>query len=85
MKSKIITCVHSDADSVFNFTEFNSYKSNELTHCQVCFVPTETLDCNPPFVKGKVDNCWVAFRKDSRPTNKSELEERLGMSIERWE
>ena len=83
MKSEIITCVHSDADSVFDFTEFNSYESDGLTHCQVCFIPTKTLDCNPPFVKGEVSSCWIAFRQ--RPANKEELEERLGMSIERWE
>lgn len=84
MKGELITC-NSDADSVFEFTEFSSYESKGLTHCQVCFVPTETINCNPPYVKGKVDSCWISFREGSRPANKNELEGCLGMSIERWE
>jgi hypothetical protein len=83
MKSEIITCVHSETDSVFDFTEFSSYESNSLTHCMVCFIPAMTINCVPPYVKGKVDSCWIAFRE--RPANKNELEERLGMPIERWE
>jgi len=83
MKSEIITCVHSETDPVFTFTEFNSYKSEGLTHCETVFVPAVTIKCKPPFIKGKVDSRWIAFRK--RPANKKELEECLGMSIDRWE
>lgn len=83
MKSELITCVHNESDSAFNFTEFNSFISGGLIHCQVVFIPAITINCNPPFVKGKTDSRWISFRQ--RPANKKELEERLGMSIERWE
>ena len=83
--SEIITCIHSDADSVFTFTEFNSFESNGLTNCSVAFVPAITINCKPPFVKGKVTSSWIKFRPGNKPTNKIELEGCLGMSIERWE
>lgn len=37
----------------FHFTDFNSYESNGLINCSVCFVPAITINCNPPYIKGK--------------------------------
>lgn len=69
----------------FTFTEYNSYESGGLIHSLVCFVPNVTIECHPPYVKGKKDSCCISYRKGHAPKSKEELEERLGMSIQSWE
>lgn len=85
MESKIIECVHNDNDTEFTFTDFNSYESDGLIHCEVCFIPNVTIKCKPPFIKGKVDSRWIKYRKGNKPKNKEALEECIGMSIQAWE
>ena len=80
-----IKCIHSDADSVFTFTEFNSFESGELIHCELVFVPANTIECQPPYTEGKIDSCWIKYQPENKPKSKEDLERCLGMSILRWE
>lgn len=71
--------------SKFKFTRLNEFEHNGLINCQVIFVPAKTIDCNPPYIKGERNSCWIKFRPEDPPKSKEELERCLGMSIESWE
>lgn len=51
---------------------------NEL----VSFVPDVTINCNPPYVKGKPDCTWVKYPEGQRPTTKNGWEKSLGMKLQ---
>jgi hypothetical protein len=53
-----------------------------LVNEQVYFIPDTNIKCNPPYVKGKEDTCWVKYRKGTRPTTKEGWEFILGMSLQ---
>lgn len=69
----------------FKFTRYNEFESNGLINCMVVFVPAKTIKCNPPYLKGKKDSCWIKFKPGKAPKTKQELETCLGMSILSWE
>jgi hypothetical protein len=69
----------------FKFTPYNEFESDGLVHCRVFFVPAVTINCRPPYKKGKPDSTWIKYRKDKKPQSKEELETCLGMTIESWE
>lgn len=69
----------------FKFTRYNEFTSDGIIHCSVSFIPAITLNCEPPFIKGKRDSCWIKFRPREAPKSKEELEDSLGMSIMEWE
>ncbi len=71
--------------SKFTFTEYNDFESKGFIHCMVSFVPAITIECNPPFIKGKADSRWIKYRAKNKPKSKEELEGKLGMSIKSWE
>lgn len=71
--------------SQFSFTEYNSFESNGLIHCMVIFEPAVTIKCQPPYVKGQRDSCWIKYSPDRKPRSKKQLEQCLGMSILTWE
>lgn len=48
----------------------------------IFFVPDITINCDPPYVKGKSDSCWIKYRPGKRPETKKEWESALGMSIQ---
>jgi hypothetical protein len=47
------------------------------------FRPAKTIECNPPYIAGKRDSCWIKTRKDDPINyfNKEECEHRVGMSL----
>jgi hypothetical protein len=47
----------------------------------VAFVPAKDDDCFPPYIRGKLDSCWVKYRKESRPTNKQEWQNVIHMEL----
>ena len=57
----------------------NEYVVNHLIN----FIPAITIDCNPPYVAGKIDGKWLKYRKGFKPDayNKLECEKRVGMSL----
>lgn len=71
--------------SKFSFTKYNSSESDGLIHCMVTFVPAITIECKPPYIKGKKDSIWIKYPKGKEPKSKEELESCLGMSIQSWE
>jgi len=48
----------------------------------VSFVPDITIDCNPPYTKGKRDSCWVKYRDGNRPKTKEDWQFIVGMSLQ---
>ena len=69
----------------FKFTPYNEHESNGLIHCMVTFVPNVTIECKPPYIKGKRNSTWIKYRKGHKPKSKEELESCLGMTIQSWE
>lgn len=50
---------------------------------QVWFVPAVTIECNPPYIKGKSDCCWTRRRADTPIDvyNKKKSESIVGMKL----
>lgn len=48
---------------------------------RVSFIPAKTINCTPPYIKGKIDGCWVKYRKGERPKTKREWENAIGMEL----
>jgi len=69
----------------FSFTEYNTFKSNGIINSMVLFIPAITINCNPAYVKGLKDSCWIKYRAGQKPKTKQELEIKLGMSILAWD
>ena len=51
------------------------------TSTKVQIIPDVTIDCLPPYVKGKVDECWANV-KDINSRNKEQSEKAIGMSLQ---
>lgn len=62
--------------------ETKDFRGDIIVHEQVWFVSDVDIACNPPYVKGKIDYCWVKYRKDSRPTTKEGWQKILGLEIQ---
>ena len=66
----------------------SSHKSEDLQGNKtinttlVFFIPDITIDCNPPYIKGKIDSKWISYRDKLDPANKAECEKKLGMSLQ---
>lgn len=53
----------------------------------VSFIPDETIKCNPPFIKGKMDGVWIKYNpKISKPNcfDKSDCEKRIGIKLQEF-
>jgi hypothetical protein len=68
---------------------YPSYESRNihgdiLINSQVLFIPDITINCKPPYVKGKRDTLWISYRIDNKPDicSKRDCESRLGMSLQ---
>ena len=61
---------------------FNQFTHNGLIHAQVSFIPDVTIECSPPYIKGKRDSCWISYPPGNKPRIKKEFEERIGMKIQ---
>ena len=44
------------------------------------FVPDITIECEPPFIAGKVDSCWARV-SGVDPYNKDQCEHAIGMRL----
>lgn len=67
-------------------TEFTgtAHMYNNLKYMQVGFVPTITIDCNPPYIRGREYSNWISYnpkRRLPRLTDKKGWEKILGMSL----
>ena len=63
----------------------NKFTSNGIVNESLSFIPDITIDCNPPYVKGQRDSCWVKYNpKIWKPNfnSKSDCQKLLGMSIQ---
>ena len=49
---------------------------------RVSFIPSKTLNCNPPYIKGRPDMLWISWRTGNKPNTQAKLRERIGMPIE---
>lgn len=59
-------------------------RENEyIVHHYINFIPAITIDCNTPYIAGKIDSKWLKYRKGSKPSlyNKLECEKYIGMSL----
>lgn len=62
----------------------NGIRENEyIVHHYINFIPATTIDCNPPYITGKLDGKWLKYRKGFKPNpcNKSECEKYIGMGL----
>lgn len=62
----------------------NGIRKNEfIINHYVNFIPAINIDCNPPYIIGKMDNKWIKYRKGFKPNpyNKLECEKFIGMSL----
>ena len=70
--------------------ETASHKSEDLqgnktiNNVLVFFIPDITIDCNPPYIKGKIDSKWISYNGVLDVTNKVECEKRIGMSLQQF-
>lgn len=49
------------------YLELNEkYTKDGTVHANVSFIPIHTINCNPPYVKGVKDSCWVKYGKNYR-------------------
>lgn len=68
--------------------KLNSFKITDLqgnltiNNVNVAFIPDITIDCKPPFIKGKLDSCWIKYKGSLDFSNKLECEKRVGMSLQ---
>jgi hypothetical protein len=62
--------------------ETKAIDGHPIVHESVSFVPDITIECTPPYIKGKADGCWVKYRKGNRPTDKEGWQSIIGMSIQ---
>ena len=46
----------------------------------VWFIPAVTIDCDPPYVKGKIDSCWTNVTGID-PCNKKQSENAIGVKL----
>jgi len=61
---------------------YNQFTHNGFINAMVSFIPDININCNPPYIKGKKDSCWIKYRPGNKPKTKSELEEMIGMKIQ---
>jgi hypothetical protein len=47
----------------------------------VSFVPAKNLECQPPYIKGVLDSCWVKYPKGERPTTKEGWQNIIHMEL----
>jgi len=62
----------------------SKFTSGDIKHVQVSFVPDITIDCNPPYIKGVRDNCWISYNPKIWEPNfntKYDCEKLVGMSL----
>ena len=45
------------------------------------FIPNVNIECSPPYVNGKMDECWANV-KGINPQNKKQSEKSIGMSLQ---
>ena len=60
---------------------FKRLYSISNTSTKVQFVPDVNIDCLPPYVKSKTDECWANV-KGINPRNKKQSEKAIGMSLQ---
>ena len=63
---------------------FITHYKNEgysIVHQDVSFVPAVTINCNPPYIEGKRDSCYVKYRQGNKPKTKREWEALIGMAV----
>lgn len=74
----------SNASSVKYAVIVPSFESNGIINAQAFFIPDVTIGCQPPYVKGKRDSCWVKYRKGKKPNefSKTDCEKAIGMSLQ---
>jgi hypothetical protein len=62
----------------------NEFVSNGMVNILVSFIPGETIKCNPPYEKGKMDSLWVKFNQKKprpKPTEKEAWEKKIGIKL----
>lgn len=68
--------------NIKNIETCNEFTHNGLVHVQVYFIPDQDVKCDPPYIKGKKDCCWVSFFPGNRPKTKKQWEKRIGIKIQ---
>lgn len=61
------------------------FKSNnsDIWNEYISFVPDVTIECNPPYIKGQPDGCWIKYRTGKRPKTLQEFEQAVGMKLQK--
>jgi hypothetical protein len=57
------------------------FEFHGVIHECVHFYPAITINCNPPYVTGQVDSCYVTYHPRNRPKTKKSWEKAIGMQI----
>ena len=55
------------------------FTHNGIVNERVNFIPAETINCDPPYVEGQIDGCWVKYH--TRPKTHAEWEKLIGMKL----
>ena len=64
------------------YAEFTySHINNGLQYYQMYIIPGTTINCKPPYIKGKPTMIWVASKKRPDAKNKNECENLAGMNL----
>lgn len=58
---------------------YDTYKS-----IHVSFIPDETINCNPPYIKGKKDSAWIKLNNQEKldTSNKRQCESLVGIKLQ---
>jgi hypothetical protein len=57
-------------------------KNSEVYTEFVSFIPDIDINCDPPYIKGKPDCCWVKYHYGNRPNSKELWQACVGMSLQ---
>jgi hypothetical protein len=63
-------------------SKYKTVDGTPIVNERVSFIPNVTIECDPPYIKGAQDGCWISYPRGQRPTTKEGWQSILGMSIQ---